>query len=452
MPTTFILDTNVLLHDARSIFKFDDGVVILPITVIEEIDKFKKDLSEIGRNAREVSRYLDQLRTQKRLSEGVPINEGKGFLKVALIDETIFDILPDFYSKHADDLILSVALKYSREIEGDKVIFVSKDINLRIRADAFGIHSEDYLAEAYEVDELYTGYVSLEVTDERIGEFYKDKKLAIDQGLIANQFVVLKGLNTSALGKCDPLDSQVVIPLSEKSASNIYGIHGRNKEQRFALDLLLNDDIKLVSLLGSAGTGKTLLALAAGLYKTVEEGVYRRLLVSRPVYPMGKDLGYLPGDMDEKLRPWMQPIFDNIELLIGNMPSSKTGSGSASGSARLFVEDIQGRFDDMRAMGILEVEALSYIRGRSIPNQYMIVDEAQNLTPHEMKTIITRAGEDTKIVLTGDIYQIDNPYIDAVSNGLAYVVEKFKNHKVAGTVRLAKGERSELANLAAELL
>lgn len=453
MTTTFILDTNVLLHDPKSIFKFADNTVILPITIIEEIDKFKKDLNEIGRNAREVSRYLDQLRGLNRLSEGVPINEGKGLLKVVLIDETVFDLLPDFYSKQADDLILSVALKYSRMAKGgeDKVVFVSKDINLRIRADAYGIFSQDYMEKSYGIDELYTGITRATVSDAQVDEFYKEKRVFLEQDLLANQFVVLKGDQSSALGRRDENDPRLVVPLSEMSGGNIYGIHARNKEQRFALDLLLNDKIKLVSLLGTSGTGKTLLALAVGLYKTVEEGIFRRLLVSRPIYPMGKDLGYLPGDMDEKLKPWMQPIFDNIELLIGNMPTSKTG-GAGGGSSKLMLEDIQSRVEDLRAMGILQIEALTYIRGRSIPNQYLIVDEAQNLTPHEMKTIITRAGEDTKIILTGDIYQIDNPYIDSMSNGLAYVVEKFKDSKIAGSIQLKKGERSELAHLAANLL
>lgn len=449
MVTTFVLDTNVLLHDPRSIFKFADNIVVLPITVIEEIDKFKKDLNEIGRNAREISRYLDQLRGIRSLSEGVPINEGKGILKVALIDETIFDILPDFYSKQADDLILSVALKYQKSPDTEKVIFISKDINLRIRADAMGILSQDYLEKSYGIDELFTGMATVSVGAAQVDEFYKEKRVFVEEELVANQFVILKADQTSALGKRDENDAHLVLPLSEISGSNIYGIHARNKEQRFAMDLLLNDRIKLVCLMGTSGTGKTLLALAAGLYKTVEEGVFRRLLVSRPVYPMGKDLGYLPGDIEEKLMPWMQPIFDNIELLIGNMPSSKGGNGGAS---KIILEDIQSRVDDLRAMGILEIEPLTYIRGRSIPKQYLIVDEAQNLTPHEMKTIVTRAGEDTKIVLTGDIYQIDNPYIDATSNGLAYVVERFKNAKLAGSVQLRKGERSELAHLAANLL
>ncbi|HYS42932.1 MAG TPA: PhoH family protein, partial [Geobacteraceae bacterium] len=255
----------------------------------------------------------------------------------------------------------------------------------------------------------------------------------------ANQFVTMPdGINPShtAIGRFDAAQKKLV-PIKKIAKDGIWSIHPRNREQAFALDLLLDDSIKLVTLVGKAGTGKTLLAIAAGLHKTAEENVYNRLLVSRPVFPMGKDLGFLPGDIEEKLAPWMQPIFDNVELLLSGHEMEKRHTKG---------------YKELMAMGIMEIEPLTYIRGRSIPNQYMIVDEAQNLTPHEIKTIVTRAGEGTKIVLTGDPYQIDNPYVDSSSNGLTYLVEKFKGETISGHVTMMKGERSDLAELAANLL
>jgi PhoH-like ATPase len=323
------------------------------------------------------------------------------------------------------------------------VVLVTKDTNLRIKADALGIRAEDYETDRVTLDELYSGETELTVTPEEIEEFYARGELAVsasNTALFPNQFVLLKSSanpSQTALGRFNRQKNAFAHIANTKHG--IWGINARNKQQQFALDLLLNDDIRLVTLVGKAGTGKTLLALAAGLEKTIELRAYQRLVVSRPVFPLGKDIGFLPGDIEEKLRPWMQPIRDNLDFLMGTSPAV------ARGKSR---KDLQSFFD----LGMIEVEPLTYIRGRSMPNQYLIVDEAQNLTPHEIKTIITRAGEGTKVVLTGDPYQIDNPYIDSSSNGLTFVVERFKEEPISGHITLVKGERSDLAELAATLL
>jgi PhoH-like ATPase len=301
-----------------------------------------------------------------------------------------------------------------------------------------GLTCVDFEPEQISVDELYEGAKEISVEGELIDQFYADGSMSLDAKLFPNEYVLLRdeeNTNHSALARYDK-EQDKVVPI-RKLREGVWGIRPRNKEQHYALDLLLNDDIKLVTLVGKAGTGKTLLAIAAGLFKSADEGSYSRLLVSRPIFPMGRDLGFLPGELEEKLAPWMQPIFDNVELLLGAVEErGKRKRG----------------YKELVDMGILEIEPLTYIRGRSIPKQFMIVDEAQNLTPHEIKTIITRAGEGTKIVLTGDPYQIDNPYVDSSSNGLAYVVEKFKGQEISGHVTLTKGERSCLAELAANLL
>ncbi len=440
MTKKFILDTNVLLHDPQAYLKFSDNEVYIPITVIEEIDTFKKDLNEIGRNARYVSRMLDQLRAKGSLTDGVPLENG-GKLIVVLFPRQYADKLPDALSfDRADNRILAVAVALNTNTDS-KVVFVTKDTNLRIKANALGLIAQDYESDKVSIDELYSGTLDRLVTGSVVDQFYEQGYLeeADSTSLLPNQCVMLiDETNISHTALCRyQQKSGKLIPLVKIEKDGIWGIHERNREQHFALDLLLDPAIELVTLVGKAGTGKTLLAIAAGLQKTADENKYSRLLVSRPVFPMGRDLGFLPGDVEEKLAPWMQPIFDNIELLLGS------------------VEDRGKRkrgYKELVDMGIMEIEPLTYIRGRSIPNQYLIVDEAQNLTPHEIKTIITRAGEGAKIVLTGDPYQIDNPYVDASSNGLAYVVEKFKGQPVAGHVTLTKGERSGLAELAANLL
>ncbi len=437
MKKIYVLDTNVLLHDPNSLFAFEDNDVVLPIYVIEEVDTFKKDQNELGRNARHIARVLDKLRQEGTLIEGVKTEKG-GRIAIAF---TSRDVPPEFFAEghKADNRILATALDWQSKHKGIPVIFVTKDVNLRIRADALGLKVEDYEADKTDVFEHYSGIVELEGTGEDIDAFYRDGFLAkMQPDWNPNQFVLLRNQDNAshtALGKVDA-DRQRIEPIL-RLKDGLWGVRPRNKEQSFAADLLMNDDIKLVTLIGKAGTGKTLLAIAAGLQKVAEENVYQRMLVSRPIFPLGKDIGYLPGDIEEKLSPWMQPIYDNVEFLMGlSQKDKKSGRG----------------YHELLDMGIVEIEPLTYIRGRSIPNQYMIVDEAQNLTPHEAKTIITRAGDNTKIVLTGDPYQIDNPYVDATNNGLVYLVNHFRKERIAGHVTLNKGERSELAELAANLL
>jgi len=442
MRKRFVLDTNVLLHDPYAVDHFADNEVVVPIYAIEEIDQFKRELSERGRNARLVSRYLDHLREGgHRLSDGVA-TANKGLLRVALTSRS----LPNMRRAEAkmDDLILAVALEEQQKTPQMPVIFVTKDVNLRIRADALGLEAVNYTEERLDITELYSGATELAVSAEQVDQFYAAGKLPVPPALMPNQYVVVKDEGNSghsALGRVDSTH-QWLVPI-RRLRDGVWGIRPRNKEQHFALDLLLNDDVKLVTLVGKAGTGKTLLAIAAGLQQVVEERKFHKLLVSRPIFPLGRDVGFLPGDIEEKLNPWMQPIYDNIELLMGQ-------SKIADRPDRPDRKD--QNYHELIDMGYIQVEPLTYIRGRSIPNQFMIVDEAQNLTPHEVKTIITRVGDATKIVLTGDPYQIDNPYVDSENNGLTTVVERFKQEKLSGHITLFKGERSELAELAANVL
>ena len=437
---TFILDTNVLLYDPQALFKFEENDIVIPITVIEEIDRFKKDMNETGRNARQISRLLDELRKQGTLSTGIGIKSG-GTLRVEIYEEKVMKRLPpELREERGDNRILAVAVDVKEKKPDETVIFVTKDTNLRIKADAIGLVAEDYESDKVSIDELYTGFAQLDVEPELVDRFHGQGWVELPKEFLANQFVTLRDqINGShtAIGKYD-LEKKRLTSIRRFAKEGVWSIHPRNREQSFALDALLDDSIKLVTLVGKAGTGKTLLAIAAGLHKTAEENVYNRLLVSRPVFPMGRDLGFLPGDIEEKLSPWMQPIFDNVELLLSGHEGDKRQHNKG--------------YKELMSMGIMDIEPLTYIRGRSIPNQYMIVDEAQNLTPHEIKTIVTRAGEGTKIVLTGDPYQIDNPYVDSSSNGLTYVVEKFKEQSISAHVTMMKGERSALAELAANLL
>ena len=438
MKKTFVLDTNVLLHDPQALFSFEDNDLIIPMTVIEELDRFKKELSETGRNARQFSRIIDGLRTKAKLVEGVELETG-GHLRVVLYTEEHLKCLPpELRTDRGDNRILAVALDV-KSCSDVPVVFVTKDINLRIKADVVGLIAEDYESDKVSIEELYSGTAEVHLSRDDVDLFYTQGFLPIEEDYLSNQCLTLvDAANPShtALARYNRALRQAD-PLLRAPKDGLWGIHPRNREQQFAFDMLLNEDIQLVTLVGKAGTGKTLLAIAAGLHKSADEGQYSRLLVSRPIFPLGRDLGYLPGDIDEKLSPWMQPIFDNVELLLGSVEeNSKRKRG----------------YKELVDLGLLEIEPLTYIRGRSIPKQYMIVDEAQNLTPHEIKTIITRAGEGTKIVLTGDPYQIDNPYIDSSSNGLTYVVEKFKNEAIAAHITLDKGERSCLAELAANLL
>ncbi len=427
MRKNFVLDTNVLLHDPRSIYGFEDNNVIVPIYVIEEIDQFKRELSELGRNARLIARYLDSFRSEGSLAEGVPLPNG-GTMRVLFTDRELT------HGMVAIDV---------RENEPDKqAVFITKDTNLRIRADALGLVSEDYDTERVELSELYTGHTELLVPGEWVDQMYKpaaEVDAPSGAGLAPNEYVLLKDQanpSHTAMSRLSATKGKLV-PLIRAGKEGIWGIRPRNMEQSYAMDLLLSDEIKLVTIVGKAGTGKTLLAIAAGLHKTTEEGLYQKLLVSRPVFPLGRDIGYLPGDIEQKMNPWMQPIFDNVEFLMNlSRADKKAGRG----------------YHELMDLGILEIEALTYIRGRSIPNQFIIVDEAQNLTPHEVKTIITRVGDNTKIIFTGDPFQIDNPYVDSTNNGLVHVVNRFKAEKIAGHITMTKGERSALAELAANLL
>ncbi len=438
MKKTYILDTNVLLHDPQALFRFEDNNLIIPMTVIEEIDRFKKELSETGRNARQFSRIMDGFRAKAKLIDGVELESG-GHLRVDLYTEEHMKILPpELRIDRGDNRILAVALDVKARSKLP-VVFVTKDTNLRIKADAIGLTAQDYESDKVSLEDLYSGTAEVFLSRDEIDRFYSQGFLPVKQDYLPNQCLTLMDAanpSHTALARYNrPL--RQAMPLLRAPKEGLWGVHPRNREQQFAFDLLLNDDIQLLTLVGKAGTGKTLLAIAAGLHKSADEGSYSRLLVSRPIFPLGRDLGFLPGDIEEKLSPWMQPIFDNVELLLGAV---EEGTKRKRG------------YKELVDLGILEIEPLTYIRGRSIPKQYMIVDEAQNLTPHEIKTIITRAGEGTKIILTGDPYQIDNPYIDSASNGLTYVVEKFKGEDIAGHVTLSKGERSCLAELAANLL
>ncbi|WP_214739913.1 PhoH family protein [Exiguobacterium sp. s48] len=437
MKKTYVLDTNVLLHDPLSLFQFEEHDVVIPAIVLEELDGKKRNMDEVGRNARETSRVLDQLRTTGKLHDGVPLeNGGRLFVEIGQHQVDIpFDVMTN------DNRILMVALGLMKQYEHDtshRVVVVSKDILVRVKADAIGIDAEDYLTDhIVDTTDLYAGYREIEVDQTLIDEFYKVRQLPTSaltkQTLYPNSFVVLKSnvSKASALAVVDSLQP-ILRPLA-LDADHIWGIHPRNVQQRMALDLLLRDDIPFVTLLGKAGTGKTLLALAAGLSLVEDEQRYNKLVVARPVVPMGNDIGYLPGEMEEKLRPWMQPIYDNLEFLFSANSKDELGNILAG-------------------MKSIQLEALTYIRGRSMPDQFIIIDEAQNLTKHEIKTILTRVGENSKIVLVGDPYQIDHPYLDEYSNGLTYAVERFKGQNVFGHVQLVKGERSSLARLAADLL
>lgn len=431
---TFVLDTNVLIHDPEAMFSFGNNRIVVPMTVIEELDGFKRLNDERGRSARLVSRRLDALRSKAKLTEGVKLKSG-GTLVVQM--EHQIDLPKEFITPKADHHILGIALYLQQK--GEKVIFITKDINLRIKAEALGIDAQDYEKEKVNVDELYSGWREVKVDPSKIDAFYKDEKLVLkENNFYPNEGVVLRdegGSSKSALTKYNA-QKKMLVPLFHLNATP-WGLKPLNIEQRFAMELLLCNDVSIVTLIGIPGAGKTLLSLACGLQKTVEEHQFRRLFVARPIVPVGRDLGYLPGSKEEKLGSWMGAIYDNLEYLVDKShPDEKSE------------DKVQYFF----TTGQIEIEALTYIRGRSLPNQYIIIDDAQNLTPHEIKTIISRAGNGTKIVLTGDPYQIDDPYLDVSSNGLTYLVERFKGQDIFGHLSFSKSERSNLAALAAELL
>lgn len=444
MEKLFVLDTSVLLQDPNSLYAFEENELVIPAVVLEEIDSKKRQADELGRNARQIARTLDSLRMKGKLDKGVDLGNG-GKLRIELNHKHITCIEGAFHEINNDNRILAVALNLFEEERKKeiprKVYLVSKDALMRIKADTLGIPAQDYLSDmVIKQNDLYPGYETLEVHPSIIDKFYSERSLDISIKPFSNyqiyphEFFVLKdklGSSQSAIAYYN-YEKQTLEPLwiSDK---DVWGINPRNLQQKMAMQLLLSDNIPLVTLTGRAGTGKTLLALAAGLYKTEELNLYNKLLVARPIVPMGRELGFLPGDKEEKLRPWMQPIFDNMEFLFGTHR--------------------KGKLDDI-LVGLkkVEVEALTYIRGRTLPNQFIIIDEAQNLTKHEVKTIVSRVGEGSKIVLVGDPEQIDHPYMDFSSNGLTYLLEKFKDQSVAAHVTLEKGERSSLAQLASQIL
>ncbi len=439
----YVLDTNVLIHNPQALFSFEDNRVVLPIVVIEEIDQFKKGVDEKSRNARQIGRYLDALRKKGKLQDGVPTENG-GSIQVTVNKDIANAASELLFLDKNDNLIIGTALYFKQHYPESIVTLVSKDVNVRVKADCVGINAENFETDTIKYDEFFTGWEVIDLEPEQFREL--EEKGYLDNifgDFFPNQFVrvpIPDNPNQYKTLRYHYGRNQLSI-INHYTGQQIFGIKARNFEQEMALDILLDDSIKLVSLSGKAGTGKTLLAMAAGLQKVVEEKRYSRLVVSRPISPLGKDLGYLPGSKTEKFNPWMQPIYDNMDILL----SAHTEKDNPKDKKKFDINDLMD-------MGFLELEPLTYIRGRSLPDQFFIIDEAQNLSPHEMKTIITRAGVNTKVVLTGDPYQIDIPYLDSQSNGLSVSVEKFKGEILVGHITLDKGERSALADLAAKYL
>ncbi len=439
----FVLDTNVLIHNPMSLSSFAEHRVVIPIVVIEEIDQFKKGVDEKSRNARQIGRFLDSLRSRGSLQDGVRMDNG-GIIQVTVNKEVTDTASQLFFLDRNDNLIIGTALYCKQKYPDHEVTLVSKDANVRIKADSVGLNAENFETDQVKFEEMYTGWESRELESEEWNAISGQKYLPNTYGeLCPNQFLRL--IDKSAPEKIRTLrylaSSNSLYTLQNYLGQEVFGIKARNFEQEMALDLLLDDTIKLVSLSGKAGTGKTLLAMASGLQKVMEDNKYSRLVISRPISPLGKDLGYLPGTKSEKFNPWMQPIYDNMDILLSLHEEIRTDNNKSKRKPSI---------EDFIDYGFLELEPLTYIRGRSLPDQFIIIDEAQNLSPHEMKTIITRAGENTKLVLTGDPYQIDIPYLDSTSNGLSVAVEKLKHEDIVGHITLNKGERSKLADLAAK--
>ena len=432
---TYVLDTNVYLTSASSIDAFGNNDIIIPLKILDEIDKHKKRQDSVGSQAREIIRRLDHFRSGGNLSKGVRMGKGKGILKVCSYNP--FCLPDDLDLEDSDNQILATALSVKEESKPRKVIVVSRDINMRVKCDALGLLTEDYHGEQVveSSDGLFTGKTEILVDEQIIDSFYNEDEVFLDDvaGLCPNQFVMLISNSNdkkTALAKyvnhLSPLEKIV------KPQKGIWGTYPRNKEQQFAFDLLLDSKIPVVSLVGKAGSGKTLLALAAGLEQAFgKDAMYKKVVVTKPVEPMGKDIGFLPGSMEEKMLPWLAPIQDNLQFLMGD---DKT-------TLEMYMDQ-----------GKIEIEAMTFIRGRSISNAFIIIDEVQNMTQHEIKTVLTRVGEGTKIILTGDIEQIDNMYIDETNNGLSYVVERLKDEQITGHITLLKGERSQVATIAATKL
>ncbi len=427
---TFVIDTNVFIHKPDCVLSFRDNEVVIPLWVLEELDKLKTYSDERGRNARHAIRFLDELGRKGNLSAGVKMENGS-ILRVVLNNTS--EVPNHLLSDKADNKIILTA--YDLVKQGQTVFFVSKDINARVKATALGIRAVDYEKQKVNTDKLYAGFTEVDATADTVASLATEKRIPWSDQLPPNHFLILRDRvhNESVVGRYHA-DSGELSFLDHRMPS-VAGVRPLNDQQRMAFDVLMDDEISLVTLLGKAGTGKTLLAIAAGLKLTLEDRKYSRVLVSRPVIPMGKDIGFLPGQKNEKLSHWMQPLFDNLEYIMSvyRRPNIKSA-------------------DQLLNNKVIELEALSYIRGRSLPGQFIIIDEAQNLSPHEVKTIVSRAGENAKVVLTGDPFQIDSPYLDANSNGLSYLVDSFKDQSIFGHVNLTKSERSRLAELAAELL
>ncbi len=433
---TFVIDTNVLLHDPYAISKFRGGNVVIPLGVLEELDGMKRQADELGKNARQVVRYIDSLKESKRgtLHSGIPIEDDisvRVHIDTGVKEKKTFPLSLD---RNANKILLTA---HQIKEMGERVVLVSKDFVMRVKAEAMDIEAEDYENPKVAYEGLYKGYRRVEISKEELEFFYREGFLQMElEGMAPNEYChLVSPEKASAIGKY--LHKSKRVEHLMKIPKDIWGINPLNLEQRCAMDLLLRDDIKLVSLVGQAGTGKTLLALAAALRKVFDEPIYSRILISRPIMPLGKDIGYLPGNKDEKLFHWMQPIYDNLEFLCQSTGGVSTG-----------IETQRWIMESKK----IEMEAVTYIRGRTLPKMFIIIDEAQNLTPHEVKTVVSRAGKGTKVILTGDPTQIDNPYLDKDSNALTYVVNKFKNYPIFGHISLEKTERSELAAIAANIL
>ena len=436
----YVIDTSVYLTEHQSINEFGIHDIIVPLKVLEEIDNHKKRQDTVGANARGIIRTLDTLRERGNLHKGVRLAKGHGIVSVKGYETGHLPL--DLSPEQADHIIIATALTEKANNPNRKVIVVTRDINMRVICDSLGLLCEDYnptqLVDS--PDRIYSGFAEVLVDDHLVDSFYNKEPVYLDEKqykkLYPNQFVMLiseANEKKTALSKYINSNTKLQEVVQYKKNS-VWGVRSRNKEQLFALNLLMDPNIPIVSLVGKAGSGKTLLATAAGLQQVMEqdnEPIYKRLIISRPVQPLGNDIGFLPGTMQEKMAPWLMPIQDNLQFLMGDDKST----------LEMYVDK-----------GIIEIEALTYIRGRSISNAFIIIDEAQNLTTHEIKTIITRVGEGTKIVFTGDIDQIDNVYVDATTNGLTYAIEKIKDYDVAGHVTLQKGERSKVATLGANIL
>lgn len=440
----FVIDTNVLIHNPGALYSFSDNTVVIPMTVIEELDKFKVASDKKGMHARQALREIDTLVRKGAINTGAKLSTG-GTLKI-LFHPKVSTLPTDMdYTTHDNHIL---ALAKDLQDHGEHVFFISKDVNARIKAEALNIKSRDYEKQKVEYASLYKGWRNIELPKQDIDLMFTKHELELKSlTLFANEYACIhqkEDPQKTVLARYDT-EKKRFIPMTDNYEA--MGIRPLNMEQKFAFDMLLNEKIQLVTMIGQAGTGKTLVALACGLQRIMgRDPRFEKMLVARPIIPMGKDIGYLPGTKDQKLNYWMQPIFDNLHYI---MHKDDKNENEQKQSQNMKSRD---KVDYLLETGMIEIEALTYIRGRSIPHQFIIIDEAQNLTPHEIKTIVSRAGEGTKIVLTGDAEQIDNPYLDANSNGLSYAAERLKNEILTGHIFLSKSERSKLASMAVELL